>query len=125
MLPQSATRRSADGSRTSRARPRSRAAPPFLDMPPIAHERCRDATIRRSHGGRAMGMRVSALTVVVAATAGVGVSVALTRIPTAAAADKPTFKVTRTSWGDPDLQGVWDYRTITPMERRPELGDRE
>jgi hypothetical protein len=32
--------------------------------------------------------------------------------------------VPRTSWGDPDLQGVWDYRTITPMERRPELGDR-
>ena len=31
----------------------------------------------------------------------------------------------RTSWGDPDLQGVWDYRTITPLERRPELGDRE
>ncbi len=25
----------------------------------------------------------------------------------------------RTSWGDPDLQGVWDYRTITPLERRP------
>jgi hypothetical protein len=33
--------------------------------------------------------------------------------------------VARTSWGDPDLQGVWDYRTITPLERRPELGDRE
>ena len=31
----------------------------------------------------------------------------------------------RTPWGDPDLQGVWDYRTITPLERRPELGDRE
>jgi hypothetical protein len=72
-----------------------------------------------------MGMRVSALTVVVAATAGVGLSVALSRMPTAAAADKPSFKVPRTSWGDPDLQGVWDYRTITPMERRPELGDRE
>jgi hypothetical protein len=72
-----------------------------------------------------MGMRVSALTVVVAATAGVGVCVALSRVPTAAAADKPSFKVPRTSWGDPDLQGVWDYRTITPMERRPELGDRE
>jgi hypothetical protein len=41
------------------------------------------------------------------------------------AAEKPSFKVPRTSWGDPDLQGVWDYRTITPMERRPELGDRE
>jgi hypothetical protein len=35
------------------------------------------------------------------------------------------YTVPRTSWGDPDLQGVWDYRTITPMERRPELGDRE
>jgi hypothetical protein len=34
------------------------------------------------------------------------------------------YPVPRTSWGDPDLQGVWDYRTITPMERRPELGDR-
>jgi hypothetical protein len=31
----------------------------------------------------------------------------------------------RTSWGDPDLTGIWDYRTITPMERRPEFGDRE
>jgi hypothetical protein len=72
-----------------------------------------------------MGMRVSALTVVAVATAGVGVCVAVSRIPTAAAADKPSFKVPRTSWGDPDLQGVWDYRTITPMERRPELGDRE
>jgi len=32
--------------------------------------------------------------------------------------------VARTSWGDPDLEGAWDYRTITPLERRPELGDR-
>ena len=23
----------------------------------------------------------------------------------------------RTAWGTPDLQGVWDFRTITPMER--------
>src|SRR5437879_4408329 len=23
----------------------------------------------------------------------------------------------RTPWGHPDLQGVWDYRTITPLER--------
>ena len=25
--------------------------------------------------------------------------------------------VERTPWGDPDLQAVWDYRTITPVER--------
>ena len=30
----------------------------------------------------------------------------------------------RTPWGHPDLQGVWDYRTITPLERPEELGDR-
>ena len=23
----------------------------------------------------------------------------------------------RTSWGKPDLQGVWDFRTVTPLER--------
>jgi hypothetical protein len=50
---------------------------------------------------------------------------AFAQIRAAAAAEKPAFNVPRTSWGDPDLQGVWDYRTITPMERRPELGDRE
>ena len=30
----------------------------------------------------------------------------------------------RTAWGDPDLQGVWDFRTITPMERPLELAGR-
>ena len=31
----------------------------------------------------------------------------------------------RTPWGHPDLQGVWDFRTITPLERPAELADRE
>ncbi|MEX0619076.1 MAG: hypothetical protein WD180_08985, partial [Pseudohongiellaceae bacterium] len=26
-----------------------------------------------------------------------------------------------TSWGDPDLQGIWDRRTITPLERPPQF----
>ncbi len=30
----------------------------------------------------------------------------------------------RTPWGDPDLQGTWDYRTVTPLERARELGTR-
>ena len=33
--------------------------------------------------------------------------------------------VPRTPWGQPDLQGIWDFRTITPMERPEELGDQE
>ena len=45
--------------------------------------------------------------------------VALSAIP-AAAQTAP-----RTPWGQPDLQGVWDFRTITPMQRPEDLGDKE
>ena len=31
----------------------------------------------------------------------------------------------RTPWGQPDLQGVWDFRTITPLQRPEELADKE
>ena len=33
--------------------------------------------------------------------------------------------VPHTSWGDPDLQGVWDFRSLTPMERPSELSGQE
>ena len=41
------------------------------------------------------------------------------------AAGDSEFSVPRMSWGDPDLQGVWDYRSLTPLQRREEFGDRE
>src|ERR1700676_5087492 len=31
----------------------------------------------------------------------------------------------RTSWGDPDLQGVWSFATLTPLERPRQLAGRE
>ena len=31
----------------------------------------------------------------------------------------------RTAWGAPDLQGVWDYRTATPLERPAEFAGKE
>ena len=31
----------------------------------------------------------------------------------------------RTAWGHADLQGVWDFRTITPMERPEDQAERE
>jgi len=31
----------------------------------------------------------------------------------------------RTTWGDPDLNGVWDFRTLTPFERPEELAEQE
>jgi hypothetical protein len=40
-------------------------------------------------------------------------------------AAKAPAPVAKTPWGDPDLQGTWDYRTITPLERSPQLGNRE
>ncbi len=33
--------------------------------------------------------------------------------------------VPRTAWGAPDLQGVWDFRSLTPMERPSTLGVQE
>jgi hypothetical protein len=33
--------------------------------------------------------------------------------------------VARTPWGDPDLQGTWDFTTITSLERPAELAGRE
>jgi len=58
---------------------------------------------------------------------GLGSGTASAQAPASAApaAAEPPYAAPRTSWGDPDLQGVWDYRTITPLERRPEFGDRE
>src|SRR5881396_1858604 len=40
------------------------------------------------------------------------------------AASKP-WTPPRTPWGHPDLQGVWDYRTITPLERPSALAGKE
>jgi hypothetical protein len=40
------------------------------------------------------------------------------------AAQSKSSAVPRTPDGKPDLQGVWDFRTITPMERPKELADK-
>jgi len=34
-------------------------------------------------------------------------------------------KVPRTAWGKPDLSGVWDFRTITPLERPTNQANKE
>mgnify|MGYP000223996254 CR=1 FL=1 len=60
-----------------------------------------------------MSHRMNAVAVVV------GV-VLLGAVPAGAQTDAP-----RTAWGQPDLQGVWDFRTITPMQRPERLADQE
>ena len=42
----------------------------------------------------------------------------------AVAAAPASAQTPRTPWGAPDLQGIWDFRTITPLERPEELGDK-
>ena len=52
------------------------------------------------------------------AVALVGALAGLAAVP-ALAQDAP-----KTAWGAPDLQGVWDFRTITPLQRPEDLGDK-
>jgi hypothetical protein len=55
----------------------------------------------------------------------------LDQIPSAAgqardaSATATPWKAPRTIDGQPDLQGVWDFRTITPLERPASLGDKQ
>jgi hypothetical protein len=45
--------------------------------------------------------------------------------PATSSTARTASPVAKTPWGDPDLQGTWDYRTITPLERARDLGTRE
>tara|TARA_B100001123_G_scaffold385179_1_gene458562 strand:+ start:6274 stop:7299 length:1026 start_codon:yes stop_codon:yes gene_type:complete len=33
-------------------------------------------------------------------------------------------EIKKTAWGDPDIQGIWEYWTFTPLERPDEMGNR-
>ena len=35
-----------------------------------------------------------------------------------------SYLTEKTPWGDPNLQGVWDRRTITPLERPERFADK-
>ncbi len=52
---------------------------------------------------------------------GFSIVIAAVLVAPASAAEQPG-NVPRMADGHPDLQGVWDYRTITPMQRPVELG---
>ncbi len=48
-----------------------------------------------------------------------------TLAPAGAGAQTEAPAAPRTAWGAPDLQGVWDFRSLTPMERPEELAGDE
>jgi hypothetical protein len=58
--------------------------------------------------------------IVVAVIIGVGSLTGAAQLP---AGRYATF-AGRTPWGDPDLQGIWNYATMTPLERLREYADK-
>jgi hypothetical protein len=58
------------------------------------------------------------------ASAIVPLSAQTTAKPAAAPGAKVTYTAPHTGDGQPDLQGVWDFRTVTPMERPAEFKDK-
>jgi hypothetical protein len=75
---------------------------------------------------------LGAVVFVVAVLAFSGLAIAQTPAANSATAAANSAKpavapaaVPKTLWGHPDLQGTWDYRTITPLERPREFADRE
>src|SRR5512138_3558799 len=68
-------------------------------------------------------MAVSALTVLAPLSAWAQAGRAAAPAADSTAAKK--YTVPRTPWGDPDLQGVYSNRTITPFERPANVNGRE
>ncbi len=60
----------------------------------------------------------------IAACAAVVVA-ALAPVPAPAQTDAEHWTLSRTPWGDPDLQGVWASDSATPLERPKPFADRE
>jgi hypothetical protein len=60
-----------------------------------------------------VALGVGALVAVVALVASVNAQAPETKTKTKA----KSFKLSRTAWGDPDIQGIWNFGTITPLQR--------
>jgi hypothetical protein len=68
-------------------------------------------------------MRGQPLTMLSVLTAAVVVA-SLRGYAQTSATSQRTWTPPRTVWGDPDFQGIWNYATMTPLERPRELGDK-
>lgn len=70
------------------------------------------------------GLIISGLLVVGAALSTAVVLAQSGTPPPGGGAGRPRQTVPRTPGGHPDLQGVWSFATVTPMERPAELGEK-
>ena len=58
-------------------------------------------------------------------TQGILVTALLLLTGAAAAAQDGSYDAPRTSWGHPNIDGVWDFRSLTPLERPFSAADQE
>ena len=70
-------------------------------------------------------MGVLAVMIALVSLAPVSVAGQAPAAPAKEATPAKTWTPSRTPDGQPDLQGVWDYRTITPLERPDELAGKQ
>ena len=68
---------------------------------------------------------VAASSVVVVVVVSLGSVPAAAQTPSTAAKRGTTAFPSRTPWGDPDLQGIWNNGTVTPLERPGELAGKQ
>jgi len=69
-------------------------------------------------------MRLLKLTLVFAVAAGVASLTAQTTGSKPAPKPAQAKAAPKTPWGSPNLEGIWDFRTVTPMERPAELANK-
>src|SRR5437773_8659799 len=69
-----------------------------------------------SHGRRTVSVLATAIAIISLPPVPLGSQTPKTATPSA---------LPRTPWGDPDLQGVWNFATLTPLERPRELAEKE
>jgi hypothetical protein len=73
------------------------------------------------------GLRISlgVLVIVVVAVSILAARGQLTWRPATLTADEEGWTPPRTPWGDPDLQGIYNYGTSTPLQRPQQVGDKQ
>ena len=75
-----------------------------------------------------LGVAIAVVSLLVVPVAAQARKPATTAVGAAAAAPaKPAAKpwtAPRTPWGDPDLQGIWNFATSTPLERPADVGEK-
>src|SRR5438874_11844922 len=85
------------------------------------HRRQKETVMRRRFAGSMITVAIAGAAV----SAAVSVSVIPTSAQAPAASTTAPGAALKTSWGEPDLQGIWTDETDTPLQRPAKYADQE